>query len=66
LRVRFAAANFFAAASAAAFLAASACFAASISASVGFGFAIAGVAASVRLAMMARLIIVLLRRIVEE
>ena len=41
-------------------------FAASISASVGFGLAMAGVAARVRLAMMARLIKVLLRRIVEE
>jgi hypothetical protein len=54
------------AASAAAFFAASACLAASISARVGFGFAIAGVAASVRLAMIARHINDLLRRIVEE
>jgi hypothetical protein len=54
------------AASAAVFFAASACLAASISAKVGFGFAMAGVAARVRLAMMARHIKDFLRRIVQE
>ena len=62
-RVEFAAANFLAAASAALFLAASAIFAASISARVGFGFAMAGVDARVSPAMIARLMRRFLRRI---